>query len=163
MKNDYIEKKALRWIIHAEGGYVNNPDDPGGETNYGISKKSYPDMDIPNITYKEACDIYIRDYWDRINADKIPYPLSIYLFDMAVNAGCGRAVKILQKLIGTKQDGIIGPKTTKAVNSYHYVNLAEEYMWKRIEYYTTLKNAQHFLKGWMNRLINLRDFIRNEN
>ena len=100
--------------LHHEGGYVNDPNDLGGETNFGIAKRFYPDVDIKNLTKDKAKDIYRRDYWDKNKVDEMPEQLRHIYFDMCVNQGKGTAVKVLQRLwsrTGLKVDGGLGAKT----------------------------------------------------
>src|SRR5512147_2295714 len=85
---------AINFVLQREGGYVNDPDDPGGETNYGISKKSFPNIDIKNLTVNEAKSIYREHYWDACGCDDIPSPLDVVMFDTAVNMGVGTAKKL---------------------------------------------------------------------
>ena len=101
-----------------EGGYVFDKHDPGGETKYGISKRAYPQVDIENLSVHKACDIYERDYWIKAKCDKVPPKLRLIYFDMVVNMGRKRAVKILQTAINNKGvpttiDGGIGPQTLR--------------------------------------------------
>jgi lysozyme family protein len=105
---------AFTAVLGAEGGYVNNPADPGGETNWGISRRSYPDLDIAHLTWDDAKAIYRRDFWDKIQGDKLPPPLAMIVFDSAVNNGPARAAKWLQRAVGVTEDGIIGPATLAA-------------------------------------------------
>jgi lysozyme family protein len=78
---------AFDAVIGVEGGYVNDPADPGGETKYGITKRSYPNLDIANLTLDEAKAIYQRDYWNPLSLDTEPYSVALLLFDAAVNQG----------------------------------------------------------------------------
>jgi lysozyme family protein len=111
--------EAIAIVLKHEGGYVNDPDDPGGETNYGISKRSFPKYDIKNLTEDDAKDIYKQHYWDVSKAQKLKDELRLDYFDMCVNMGQRTAVKCLQKATnnapGTKiaVDGRIGPNTIK--------------------------------------------------
>ena len=84
-------------VLHHEGGYVNDPKDPGGETNFGIAKRSHPDVDIKNLTKEEAKEIYYEHYWCGNKVPHMPDDLKHIYFDMCVNQGKGRAVKILQR------------------------------------------------------------------
>jgi lysozyme family protein len=79
-----------------EGGYVNDPKDPGGETNFGISKRAYPNLDIKALTPETVAPIYKRDYWDKIAADNLPSPLNWIAFDCAVNQGVGEAAILMR-------------------------------------------------------------------
>lgn len=76
---------ALELLLHFEGGYVNDPNDAGGETKYGISKRAYPNLDIASLTKSDAAEIYLRDYWDACRCSEMPEPLSLSVFDYAVN------------------------------------------------------------------------------
>lgn len=91
---------AIEGILKSEGGYVNDPDDRGGETKYGISKKSYPDLDIPALSVDDAKRIYKKDYWDKLNAGALPAGLREAAFDAAVNQGVGFAKKALEEAGG---------------------------------------------------------------
>jgi lysozyme family protein len=115
---------AFNRVIDNEGGYVNNPDDRGGETNFGISKKAYPHLDIKEITEAQAEKIYFADYWLKNQCNRIENEsLAIKLFDMSVNLGVKQAALLLQRAakatdnLPLLEDGIIGEKTLFAVNS----------------------------------------------
>ena len=116
--NEIIEK-----VLEHEGGYVNDPNDRGGETNFGITKKFYPDVDIKNLTKDQAKHIYHTDYWRRGKCDEIPSRLRHIYFDMLVNFGKRGAVKVLQKAANAKNkdkidvDGGLGPATLKAIQN----------------------------------------------
>ena len=107
-------EEIIEITLHHEGGYVHDPNDLGGETNFGIAKRFYPDEDIKNLTKDKAKDIYKRDYWDKNKVDEMPEQLKHIYFDMCVNQGRGRAVKILQQAANAKGadlvvDGGLGP------------------------------------------------------
>src|SRR5580704_9612285 len=87
---------SLAQVLKSEGGYVNDPSDPGGETNLGISKRAYPDLDIASLTPETVAPIYKRDYWDRIAGDSLPSPLNYIAFDCAVNQGVGECQILLR-------------------------------------------------------------------
>ena len=99
--NDVIDK-----VLEHEGGYVNDPNDLGGETKYGITKRFYPDVDIKSLTKEDAKDIYKRDYWDKNKIDNLPDNLKHIFFDMCVNQGRGTAVRVLQRAINNKGGNI---------------------------------------------------------
>ena len=86
--------EIIEVVLHHEGGYVNDPKDPGGETNFGIAKRSHPDVDIKNLTKEGAKEIYKEHYWDRNKVESLSEDLRHIYFDMCVNQGRGRAVKI---------------------------------------------------------------------
>ena len=109
--------------LEHEGGYVHDPSDLGGETNFGIAKRFYPDVDIKNLTKEGAKEIYKKDYWDKNKIDDVSDNLKHIYFDMCVNQGRRTAVKILQSAINGKGgkisvDGGFGPGTKAAVNTY---------------------------------------------
>ena len=94
--------EIIEVVLHHEGGYVNDPKDPGGETNFGIAKRSHPDVDIKNLTKDEAKQIYYQDYWMKNRVPQVPDNLKHIYFDMCVNQGRSRAVKILQRAANAK-------------------------------------------------------------
>ena len=143
--------RFIKIILANEGGdkIVN---DSGGVTKWGISKKAYPDIDIERLTQNEAREIYYRDYYLKINADKINESLlALQLFDMAINAGVKQASKLLQTLVGVKADGIIGPISLKAINSKK--KLAFSYMEERFKYYSKLSDQYpQYQRAWTLRI-----------
>jgi lysozyme family protein len=110
----HFDKAILSVLLH-EGGYCDNKADPGGETNFGICKRNYPRLDIKALTKESAINIYRADYW-RKEYDQLSYPVAAKVFDMAVNMGQAQAIKILQRAVGTFDDGVIGPKTIAKTN-----------------------------------------------
>ena len=99
---------AFAKVVSVEGGYVDDPKDPGGATKFGISQRSYPNVDIKNLTLDQAKAIYRADYWDAVSGDELPDPLSHLVFDAAVNQGVSPAQKMMQEALGVKVDGEIG-------------------------------------------------------
>jgi lysozyme family protein len=140
--NNYIG-----FILEDEGGYVNHPSDPGGETKYGISKRAYPDLNIKRLTKEKAAEIYKRDYWYKSKADLLSRGLDYMHFDNAVNCGITGAAKMLQRAAGVDDDGIIGPITLAAAKN----TTLEAYCIQRSLYYLRLGKVE-FSKGWANRL-----------
>jgi lysozyme family protein len=148
--------RCINVILKNEGGYVNNIYDPGGETNFGICKRQYPDIDIKNLTRDRAAEIYFKDYWSKMKLEQIDdEELALQLFDMGVNAGTGTAVKIIQRIVGADVDGVIGPQTARMINESD-LNLADLYKQERKKYYFSLArnkpNLQVFIAGWLNRI-----------
>ena len=144
--------KAFEIIIGHEGGYVNDHRDPGGETKYGISKRAYPAVDIYNLTLDQAKLIYKRDYWDAVDAESIPGVARLMVFDCAVNCGVTTAKKLLQRAVGTKDDGVIGPKTRAAISATPDIEQRFAGFW--LQYYTDLKGFDTYGKGWVRRVAN---------
>lgn len=153
-----IWNDAFGLLVINEGGYVNNPHDKGGETKYGISKTTYPDVDIENLTLEQAKGIYKKDYWDRCKCDDLPDALSVAVFDFAVNSGVKRAIKYLQLCLGVTADGIIGHQTLGACNRLPTKNILENYLDKRLQYLMSLKDFKYFGNGWGKRINRVRNF-----
>ncbi len=152
--------QAIKIILQHEGGYSNDLSDPGGETRYGISKRSYPNLNIKTLTKEDAISIYRRDYWQANNIDAFPDRLRLTMFDMAVNMGITGAGKVLQRalnrfgytFLGT---GKIGPTTMAAVGRVPAYSLLTWITIERLAYYIDLVVAKpvklKYLKGWTNR------------
>lgn len=135
-----------------EGAYVNDPKDPGGETKFGVSKRSYPGEDIANLTLERAKQIYARDFWGPAGCDAVPDLVKYQLFDMAVNMGPKTSIKLLQRAVGAADDGILGPKTLQRVQSAGDAWLLRRLQAAAIRYYATLPTWPAYGRGWMNRL-----------
>ena len=155
--NPEIVSGWLTRITGHEGGYVNNPADPGGETKFGISRRSYPNLDIKNLTIEQASDIYIRDYLAPLKADKLPDSVTFQLLDFAINSGVDRAVVCLQRAVGAVEDGRMGPATVAAVKRYTEAEVIMRLLAARLEFMTGLSVWPTFGRGWCRRIAaNLR-------
>ena len=148
---------ALQNILKWEGGYVDNPDDPGGETKYGISKSAYPDLEISSLTEEQAAEIYRRDYWDVCGCDDLPAGIDLIVFDCAVNQGPDFAVRTLQRAVGSAVDGLVGPKTLLAAKSADFHSALCEYVAQRGKHYGNLSTFEQFGLGWMRRLADMQE------
>jgi lysozyme family protein len=135
-------QKALTFTLKWEGGYVNHPADPGGETNYGISKRSYPNEDIKNLTLARVAEIYKKDYWDAYQLGKVDSPLCVVLFDMFVNMRPTTVMRLRQE----------------AKDSW------QSLIQKRKDFYGALCKSnprmEAFLKGWLNRSNDLSKYCQ---
>lgn len=131
---------------------MNDRRDPGGETKFGVSKRSYPTVDIAGLTLEHAKSIYKRDFWDRMGCDGLPQALRFHLFDAAVNSGPGNAARWLQKAVGVAQDGQIGPVTLRAALGYEAHHLVARYCGVRLEFMASLTTWPTFGRGWANRI-----------
>jgi lysozyme family protein len=131
-----------------EGGYVNDPADPGGETKYGISKRSYPRVDIRNLTREDAKDIYRRDFWEPLNLDGLSFAVKFQLCDFAVNSGIGTAIRYLQRAIGVADDGVWGPHSKSVALTISEPDLIMILIAERMIFQTKLKNWPDHGKGW---------------
>jgi len=159
MQSNY--DKCLETILHHEGGYVNHPKDPGGETNLGVTKRVYEEFggkkDMKDLTVEDVAPIYKKGYWDKLKGDDLPGGLDLCIFDFGVNAGPGRAAKYLQTMIGTTPDGGIGPMTLQALANYveeqgGVDEAIKDYQKERQKYYESLSTFSTFGKGWTRRV-----------
>ncbi len=149
--------KLIDRVLGHEGGYVNDPDDPGGETKFGIAKRSYPALDIRSLTRDQAIAIYRRDFWARVQGDALPPSFAFQALDAAVNHGCENAVRWLQRAAGVADDGIVGPQTLGAVKRADQADLVLNFNAERLEFYAKLKTFDVFGRGWTRRVAaNLR-------
>jgi len=165
MKSDKVLTtfdEIIQITLDHEGGYVHDPKDLGGETNYGIAKRFYPDVDIKNLTEEGAKEIYKRDYWDKNKVDELPDELKHIFFDMCVNQGRGTAVKILQRAINGKGgdltvDGGFGPGTKGALAKYK--PSTDRVRCYRLKHYYDLVNKkpeqERFIYGWYKRALSV--------
>lgn len=151
---DRVVKTSLRH----EGGYVNNPRDPGGETKFGISKRSFPNLDIQNLTQEDAKDIYRKYYWEKPGISSIADErVSGKIFDLGINVGPGRAIGFLQRALNrlghpVDVDNLLGPRTLKAANQYPDPAVLLDAVRLEAEQFYKGLNRPEFLRGWLNRL-----------
>lgn len=160
---EYSFFDMFKLTLQKEGGYVNDKHDRGGETKFGVSKRAYPNEDIKNLTEDRAAQIYKKDYYDKVRGDDLPKPLAASLFDMAVNAGVRAASKLLQWILGEKEDGIVGEKTIKAANEQYKQDphgLLDKYRDARIGYYKGLKQYDRYGRGWINRATEVNEAVK---
>ena len=151
--NEAIEKTLVN-----EGGYVFDKDDAGGETKFGISKRSYPDVDIKNLTTDEAKAIYKKDYWNKLKADDIAsQKVAFELFDTAVNMGVKTASKLIQGCSGAFVDGIIGSQSLESINNIDEELLLLRFKLAKVSRYAYLAKKRptnkKYLLGWINRTL----------
>lgn len=143
---------AFERLIGHEGGYVNDPRDPGGETKYGISKRAYPGEDIAGMTLDRAKYLYRRDYWNAVRGNELPDALKFAMFDAAVNAGPRQAILWLQRALGVADDAIIGPQTMMAVRVSDPVRTASRMTGHRLRHMTEMGAWSSFGRGWAKRI-----------
>ena len=144
--------EAFERVIGAEGGYVNDSRDSGGETKYGISKRAYPGEDIPNLTLARAKELYRRDYWGPAGCDAVPEAVKLPLFDAAVNSGVRAAINMLQLACGADLDGVLGPHTLLAVQSMPPERVAARLNGARLDYMTRAPGWPVYSRGWARRI-----------
>lgn len=144
-------------VLANEGGYTNNPNDPGGETNFGISKRAYPQLNIATISRADAVEIYRRDFWVRIHGDELPQAVAYQALDAAVNHGIDTTVRMLQRALGVADDGHFGPVTLAAVAHADSRDVVLNFNAERLDFYARLSTFAAFGRGWTRRIAsNLR-------
>lgn len=144
--------ESFERVIGHEGGLSDHPQDRGGLTKYGISRRSYPGEDIAGMTLERAKAIYRRDYWGPAGCDAVPDALRFDLFDMAVNSGVRAAVLTLQRAVGEVEDGILGPRTLQAISSMPAPRLLARFNGHRLAMLADLPTWPAFSRGWARRI-----------
>lgn len=139
-------------VLPHEGGYVNHKADPGGETNFGISKRSYPQEDIRGLTVARAKELYRRDFWAKIRGDELPAGIDLATLDPAINSGVSRGVKWMQTALSVPADGQMGPQTIKAARGANPVEAIQRACAARMGFLRGLKTWGTFGKGWSRRV-----------
>ena len=151
-------QECLDLVLKSEGGWVNHPSDPGGETNLGVTKRvweeyvGHPVESLKKLTKDDVAPLYELKYWRPCYCEVLPRGLDFVVFSMGVNAGPGRSVKLLQQSIGCVPDGVIGPRTRELISSSNGATLIAKFSETRREYYRSLKTFPIFGKGWLNRV-----------
>ncbi len=151
---------ALKMILKSEGGFVNHKLDPGGRTNLGVTQRVWEEWvghpvdekAMRALTPEVVGPMYKKKYWDAVKADDLPDGLDYLMFDFAVNAGPGRAIKTMQKAIGATPDGAIGPKTVAALKAANQSELVAKFSAEKEAFYRSLPTFATFGKGWLRRV-----------
>lgn len=150
---------CLAFTLAEEGGWSDDPDDPGGCTNQGVTLATYRMFHGPDATPEtlramtdaERDLIYCEGYWDAVAGDALPCGLDLMAFDFGVNAGPARSVARLQIIVGTKPDGIIGPITLRAIGAIQLPAIIDQFFASQRDYYMALPGFPTFGKGWLAR------------
>lgn len=142
---------AFTRLLGHEGNYSNDPKDPGGETKWGISKRSYPNLNIKDLTQDQAKAIYLSDFWSKVNGDNLPSAVMWNLFDFAVNSGISTAIRYLQKSVGVADDGHWGPMSQAAAEKMGENDMVMLLVANRMEFQAKLSTWPSYGKGWTNR------------
>lgn len=167
---NYVD--AINKVLEHEGGFVNDPSDSGGATNFGITQKVYEAfkgrtvsvLEIQKMPKSDAILIYKREYWDKVQGDNLKsYKVAFALFDQAVNRGPSSAIKAAQKVVGIPQDGKIGAATLGKINQTDEKVFLEKFLADAIAFYNKLavtrpKDAK-FLSGWLSRVNSISDYV----
>ena len=165
----FFTEVAFPWVVGIEKGYQNDPEDPGnwtgGEvgsglllgTKYGVSAKSYPHLDIPNVTLEEAQKLAKVDFWDKFRGDQMPGPVSLSVFDFGYNSGIHEGVVVLQRTLDLPEDGIVGPITLRSLSTRDPKWVVRTYYIERMGAYMKMKGWIHDGHGWSARALATRD------
>jgi lysozyme family protein len=162
MKENFDD--ALAAVLEHEGGFVNHPKDPGGMTNLGVTKrvwetwvgKTVSEADMRALTPATVAPMYRKQYWDAVKGDELPSGLDYLMFDFAINAGVSRAIRTMQKAIGTTPDGAIGPKTMQALRDADPDALIAKFSDEKEAFYRSLPTFATFGKGWLRRVAEVK-------
>ena len=148
--------EAFHKLLGHEGGYSDHAADTGGRTMWGVTERvarqhGYTGemRDLPQAFAKQ---VYLNSYWKPIKAEELPSAIRFHVFDAAVNSGTGQAIRWLQRAVGERQDGIIGPLTLAAVRQIEPLVLASRYSGLRLRFMTDLSNWTNFGRGWARRI-----------
>ena len=152
-------KNCVDLVLLQEGGFSDNPADPGGATNLGITKRTLEAWrnqvvsvdDVKALTQQEAAEIYRANYWNVLHCDSLPPGVDLVTFDIGVNAGPGRAARMLQKAVGAAQDGAIGPATLAATRAANPAEVIRSMTASRLAFYQGLDTWGTFGRGWTRR------------
>jgi lysozyme family protein len=154
---------AFSHVMQSEGGYVNDPKDPGGETNLGVTKAAWSaylgrpiaDGEMKALTKDVVKPFYKKMYWDKEHGDELPKGLDYLAFDFAVNAGTGQAAKFIQRAVGATADGAIGPSTMELIAKADPHKLVDDFTKEKEDFYKDLAarkpDLAKFLNGWLTR------------
>lgn len=149
---------CLNLVLKSEGGWVNNPNDPGGETNLGVTKRvweewvGHPVESLKNLTKDQVAPLYEQKYWRPCYGEVLPRGLDYCVFSFGVNAGPGRSIKLLQQSLGLVCDGVIGPRVREKLRNSNIADIIVSFTQLRREYYRSLKTFPIFGKGWLARV-----------
>lgn len=157
MKGNF--NRCLKFVLDHEGGWSDDPHDPGGATMKGVTLLAYKAylMRLPtkeelrNIPDEHLIGLYKTRYWDNAKCDDLDVGVDMVVFDMAVNAGVGRSSRILQRCVGANADGFIGPKTIALTKGIMPRDLVIRFSTERRNFYNTLETFERFGRGWLRR------------
>ena len=153
-------QKSLALMLAHEGGFSNDPHDPGGMTNLGVTRRAWEayvqrqvdEAEMRGLTPAIVAPFYKARYWDACKCDQLPLGVDYAVFDFAVNAGASRASKTMQAALGTAADGIIGPATIGVATNADPDKFLEKFSAAKEQFYRNLPTFEHFGKGWLRRV-----------
>lgn len=163
MKDNF--DKCFELVLEHEGGYVNDPRDPGGRTNLGVTQRAWEsylnrsvtETEMRGLTPAAVKPFYKAMYWDKIRGDDLPAGVDYATYDLAVNSGVGRAAKYLQQIAGVTADGVIGPKSLEAIKACDPGQVVDALCNMRLDFLKRLPTFETFGKGWSRRVAEVKD------
>jgi len=155
---------AFQMVLKHEGGFVNNPKDPGGMTNLGVTKRVWEEFvgrevderEMRALTPDAVKPLYKKNYWDKIKGDQLPSGVDYAAYDLAVNSGVGRAAKYLQQIAGVPADGLIGPQSIEAIKACPAEEVVDALCDMRLDFLKRLPTWNTFGKGWERRVVEVK-------
>jgi lysozyme family protein len=160
--------KSLEAVLKAEGGFTDDPRDPGnklddgraGCTNMGVTQAAWETYlghkvstaDMKSLTKEQVGEFYKKKYWTPIQADALPTGIDFLAFSFAINSGIGSSAKRIQECVGATPDGVIGPRTLQFIAGHDPKDLVEKFSQAKENFYRSLKTFPTFGKGWLNRV-----------
>jgi len=147
-------------LLQSEGGYSDDPEDPGGRTNLGVTQavweswvgRASNEKEMRNLVPTDVEPLYKRKYWDACRCDDLPTGLDYVVFDFAVNAGVGRSIKTLQSSVDATVDGQLGKMTLDAVSKFPTDVTIFRFSDEKVKFYKSLPTFSTFDKGWLDRV-----------
>ena len=154
---------SLEYVLKNEGGYVNDPRDPGGETMMGVTKAAWStwlkrhieDGEMAKLTVADITPFYKALYWDKC-CNQLTTGIDYMAFDASVNMGVGQSIRLLQKSLGCVPDGVIGPNTMKLINESKVNDMIDKYSTQKEMFYKSLALYNTFGKGWLSRVAQVK-------
>jgi lysozyme family protein len=155
---------SFEMVLKHEGGYVNDPRDPGGRTNLGVTQRAWEaylnrsvtEAEMRALTPDTVKPFYKTMYWDKIKGDQLSNGVDYAAYDLAVNSGVGRAAKYLQEIAGVVADGAIGPKSLEAIKACNPKELVDALCDMRLAFLKRLPTFETFGKGWSRRVAEVK-------
>lgn len=145
-------ERAVEFVLRFEGEHSDDPHDSGGDTWFGISRRAYPRLEPWPPTREQAIELYRQDYWTPCKCSSLPAPIALLVFDSAVNQGPAAAIRLLQKALNVRADGVIGNETLSAIQRSSLRLLVAEFVARRAFQYSLHPQVGRFGLGWFRRL-----------